>query len=179
MLALFIRSGSLLRLIRTRPPQIHLFRQYIMVSKARSRLEDVKMLPRQSVHAEETSSGTALVVSTSVSRPKRKRAAPQATDITTETEDQPVSKPKKAKVVKAKKAIMAVIETDLEVTPTTGETIPVEGETKPLKKSKAARKPRAPKPEPVYVIPDVELKRTTFKGRLGMPLYISCHYIRR
>ncbi|KDQ57434.1 hypothetical protein JAAARDRAFT_113368, partial [Jaapia argillacea MUCL 33604] len=29
------------------------------------------------------------------------------------------------------------------------------------------RKRRAPKPEPVYVIPDVEKKSTTFKGRLG------------
>ncbi|KZT29063.1 UV-endonuclease UvdE [Neolentinus lepideus HHB14362 ss-1] len=29
------------------------------------------------------------------------------------------------------------------------------------------RKPRPPKPEPVYVIPDVEKKETTFKGRLG------------
>ncbi|KAF7970696.1 hypothetical protein HWV62_23230 [Athelia sp. TMB] len=29
------------------------------------------------------------------------------------------------------------------------------------------RKPRTPKPEPVYVIPDVERIETTFKGRLG------------
>lgn len=29
------------------------------------------------------------------------------------------------------------------------------------------RKPRAPKPEPVYVIPDVERLETQFKGRLG------------
>lgn len=34
-------------------------------------------------------------------------------------------------------------------------------------KVKKTRKPRAPKPEPVYVIPDVERKETTFKGRLG------------
>ncbi|EIN11289.1 UV-endonuclease UvdE [Punctularia strigosozonata HHB-11173 SS5] len=34
-------------------------------------------------------------------------------------------------------------------------------------KVKKPRKPRAPKPEPVYVIPDVERKETTFKGRLG------------
>jgi UV DNA damage endonuclease len=32
---------------------------------------------------------------------------------------------------------------------------------------KRPRKPRALKPEPVYVIPDVEKKSTTFKGRLG------------
>jgi hypothetical protein len=36
--------------------------------------------------------------------------------------------------------------------------------TSPVKK---ARKPRAPKEEPVYVIPDVEKKKSTFKGRLG------------
>lgn len=29
------------------------------------------------------------------------------------------------------------------------------------------RKPRAPKPEPVYIIPDVERLETNFKGRLG------------
>lgn len=32
---------------------------------------------------------------------------------------------------------------------------------------KKTRKQRAPKPEPVYVIPDVERKETTFRGRLG------------
>lgn len=32
---------------------------------------------------------------------------------------------------------------------------------------KGARKKRQPKPEPVYDIPDVERKETTFKGRLG------------
>ncbi|KXN90978.1 UV-damage endonuclease [Leucoagaricus sp. SymC.cos] len=32
---------------------------------------------------------------------------------------------------------------------------------------KKLRKKRAPKPEPVYIIPDVERKETTFKGRLG------------
>jgi hypothetical protein len=32
---------------------------------------------------------------------------------------------------------------------------------------KKTRKPRLPKPEPVYVIPEVERKETTFKGRLG------------
>ncbi|GLB37424.1 putative UV-endonuclease UvdE [Lyophyllum shimeji] len=36
-----------------------------------------------------------------------------------------------------------------------------------LEKSKSPRKKRRPKPEPVYVIPDVETKTTTFKGRLG------------
>ncbi|KAK7060460.1 hypothetical protein VNI00_001225 [Paramarasmius palmivorus] len=32
---------------------------------------------------------------------------------------------------------------------------------------KKTRKPRAPKPEPVYIIPDVEKKETRFRGRLG------------
>ena len=32
---------------------------------------------------------------------------------------------------------------------------------------KKPRRRQAPKPEPVYVIPDVERKETTFKGRLG------------
>ncbi|KAF8643548.1 hypothetical protein AX16_008936 [Volvariella volvacea WC 439] len=32
---------------------------------------------------------------------------------------------------------------------------------------KKPRKKRAPKPEPVYIIPDVEKKETTFRGRLG------------
>ncbi|EIW83196.1 UV-endonuclease UvdE [Coniophora puteana RWD-64-598 SS2] len=40
----------------------------------------------------------------------------------------------------------------------------IEGEEVAPKKK---RKPRAPKPEPVYVIPDVEKKESTFKGRLG------------
>ena len=29
------------------------------------------------------------------------------------------------------------------------------------------RNKRTPKPEPVYIIPDVERKETTFRGRLG------------
>ncbi|RDB25231.1 UV-damage endonuclease [Hypsizygus marmoreus] len=33
--------------------------------------------------------------------------------------------------------------------------------------AKSQRRKRQPKPEPVYVIPDVERKATTFKGRLG------------
>lgn len=33
--------------------------------------------------------------------------------------------------------------------------------------SASPRKKRAPKPEPVYVIPDVEKRMTTFQGRLG------------
>ncbi len=32
---------------------------------------------------------------------------------------------------------------------------------------KKKRKPREPKPDPVYVIPDVEKKTTSFHGRLG------------
>jgi UV DNA damage endonuclease len=32
---------------------------------------------------------------------------------------------------------------------------------------KKTRKPRAPKPEPIYIIPDVEKKETRFRGRLG------------
>lgn len=32
---------------------------------------------------------------------------------------------------------------------------------------KSPRKKREPMPEPIYVIPDVEKKETTFKGRLG------------
>lgn len=32
---------------------------------------------------------------------------------------------------------------------------------------KKTRKPRSPIPEPTYIIPDVERKETTFKGRLG------------
>lgn len=40
------------------------------------------------------------------------------------------------------------------------------------------RKPRAPKPEPVYVIPDVERLETKFKGRLGMSsiIVLLCFY---
>ncbi|KAJ3971166.1 UV-endonuclease UvdE-domain-containing protein [Lentinula raphanica] len=34
-------------------------------------------------------------------------------------------------------------------------------------KVKKTRKPRKPKPEPVYVIPDVERRETKFRGRLG------------
>lgn len=34
-------------------------------------------------------------------------------------------------------------------------------------KVKRPRKARDPKPEPVYIIPDVERKETTFRGRLG------------
>jgi hypothetical protein len=41
---------------------------------------------------------------------------------------------------------------------------------------KKSREPRPPKSEPVYVIPDVERKETTFKGRLGMYLSISFNY---
>ncbi|KAJ7646795.1 UV-endonuclease UvdE-domain-containing protein [Roridomyces roridus] len=37
----------------------------------------------------------------------------------------------------------------------------------PAASPKKQRKPRQPKPEPVYVIPEVEKKETTFKGRLG------------
>lgn len=33
---------------------------------------------------------------------------------------------------------------------------------------KKPRKKRSPKPEPSYIIPDVERKTTTFKGRLGV-----------
>lgn len=33
---------------------------------------------------------------------------------------------------------------------------------------KKPRKKRSPKPEPTYIIPDVERKTTTFKGRLGV-----------
>ncbi|KAJ7091932.1 UV-endonuclease UvdE-domain-containing protein [Mycena belliarum] len=40
-----------------------------------------------------------------------------------------------------------------------------EEEDKPS--SKAGKKTRQPKPEPVYIIPDVSPKETTFKGRLG------------
>ncbi|KAJ3564432.1 hypothetical protein NP233_g8298 [Leucocoprinus birnbaumii] len=44
------------------------------------------------------------------------------------------------------------------------EVIEDDEEFAPVKKP---RKKRAPKPEPVYVIPDVPRKETTFKGRLG------------
>lgn len=37
----------------------------------------------------------------------------------------------------------------------------------PSKPPRKARKPREPKPEPVYVIPDVEKQTTAFRGRLG------------
>ncbi|KAL0956843.1 hypothetical protein HGRIS_002955 [Hohenbuehelia grisea] len=42
-----------------------------------------------------------------------------------------------------------------------------DGESFDTEVQKSPRKKRAPKPEPVYVIPDVELLETTFRGRLG------------
>jgi hypothetical protein len=39
---------------------------------------------------------------------------------------------------------------------------------------KPPRKKPEPKPEPVYVIPDVEKKETSFKGRLGRPSVVLC-----
>lgn len=42
-------------------------------------------------------------------------------------------------------------------------------------KTPRKRKPREPKPEPVYVIPDVEKLESTFKGRLGLWSYKCAH----
>lgn len=47
-----------------------------------------------------------------------------------------------------------------------GDTVANAEEASP-KKPRKPRKPRETKPEPVYVIPDVEKLETTFKGRLG------------
>jgi len=41
---------------------------------------------------------------------------------------------------------------------------------------KKPRRKQAPKPEPVYVIPDVERKETTFRGRLG-PNHLFLVYV--
>ncbi|KAH8834928.1 UV-endonuclease UvdE-domain-containing protein [Flagelloscypha sp. PMI_526] len=89
------------------------------------------------------------VVSTSM--PKRKReqnpdvATPPAEQAPEEEEEEaPVRKKRKGKAT-----IQAVKDMD-----------------SPIPKAKVPRK-RLPKPEPVYVIPDVERRTTTFKGRLG------------
>ncbi|KAF9529262.1 UV-endonuclease UvdE-domain-containing protein [Crepidotus variabilis] len=79
---------------------------------------------------------------------KRKRTVVEATEIveaTSQVSDAEQS-PKKKRTKKAK----AVVDTE-------------EFQESP---SKPKRK-RQPKPEPMYVIPDVEKKKTTFKGRLG------------
>ncbi|GAA98660.1 uncharacterized protein L969DRAFT_82497 [Mixia osmundae IAM 14324] len=78
--------------------------------------------------------------------------------------DDPLKKPtRKRKAKDVKPVIDGAASDDSALTPLSGE------DEKP-KKTKKARKPRAPKPEPVYDIPDLlpeQKKTTTFKGRLG------------
>lgn len=58
---------------------------------------------------------------------------------------------------KVKHKKRGISQTDIQVNEYGGEFVP----------DKKPRRKRAPKPEPVYVIPDVEHKETAFKGRLG------------
>ena len=39
------------------------------------------------------------------------------------------------------------------------------------------KRQRKPKPEPVYIIPDVEKKETTFRGRLGAHIILVHEYL--
>lgn len=72
--------------------------------------------------------------------------------------------PSEAKVPAKKQARKRKAKEAAEAPPTP---VDEEYEDQPPTKKRAARKPRPPKPEPVYIIPDVEKRSSTFHGRLG------------
>jgi hypothetical protein len=118
---------------------------------------------------EEDEYGIAALKRTPKRKPAKKRARKDAavakdentddtmtgTDGTTTAESSPAKTPAKKRGRKTKSATAD----GEEGTGTDG----TDGAAKTPKKRKA----RAPKPDPTYVIPDVEKKSTTFKGRLG------------
>lgn len=55
---------------------------------------------------------------------------------------------------------------ELDVSPT-GRKVKRSKDVTSVTQGKMPRKPRQLKPQPVYMIPDVDRKQTTFKGRLG------------
>ncbi|KAF8813871.1 UV-endonuclease UvdE [Phlegmacium glaucopus] len=89
---------------------------------------------------------------------KRKRAAPNDIYVTNngkyclplELKSEPKDAPKKTRTLKSVPAV--------DVDPGYDNTGPSKG---------TKRHKRGPQPEPIYIIPDVERKETTFKGRLG------------